>query len=80
MSAVASYRTVFESPIPLGSLAHAVSIHCADCNSTRVTSLNMTLAARHIRFIACRDCGENQWHASGGRMSRDEVFELARKR
>jgi len=80
MSSATMRGALLDRPAPLGSLAHSAAVHCASCDSTRVTRLHMTLAAGQVHFTACRDCGENHWHSESGRIAKTEVFALARKR
>lgn len=80
MSSATTRGVLLDRPAPLGSLAHSAAIYCANCDSTRVTRLHMTLALGQVHFTACRDCGENQWHSKNGRIAKSEVFALARKR
>jgi hypothetical protein len=53
---------------------------CTGCAKTALVTIRMRVAGREIVFNRCNTCEANTWQDDGGRMSLDEVLELARVR
>ena len=53
---------------------------CTGCAKTALVTIRMRVAGHEIVFNRCNKCEANTWQDDGGRMSLDEVLELARVR
>ncbi|GAB3685200.1 hypothetical protein [Angustibacter aerolatus] len=69
--------------IPLGSLTQRearTDATCADCGSTRVTELSMSLTdGTPVDFVSCHVCGRRSWSHEGVELEVADVLDRTRK-